>query len=179
MSNIIEAMFNFGTVLTSTGLERDADRDALNDNLTAIAKARAYNKAVASAQGADALRRGAVEAGAIRMAGTQLEGQQRLAYAVGNVDASSGTAAQTIDSSRLYSELDAQTSSNNAVRAAMGFKEAASVRDDALAFQAREEMRGYRGRGAKRAAANFGAGTAVVGSVFDMATGGMGGMGGK
>ena len=72
-----------------------------------------------------ALQRGAMAAGRQRMAGSALLGQQRLAYAMGSVDSTSGTAAQTQRSSAIFNELDAQTLQNNAVREAFGHKESA------------------------------------------------------
>lgn len=72
-----------------------------------------------------ALQRGAMAAGRQRMAGTALAGQQRIAYAMGGIDSTSGTAAQTQRSSAIFNELDAQTLQNNAVREAFGHKESA------------------------------------------------------
>lgn len=71
------------------------------------------------------LERGAMAAGRQRMAGTQLAGQQRLAYAMGGIDSASGTAAQTMRSSAAFSELDAETLRNNAIREAFGHQESA------------------------------------------------------
>lgn len=67
--------------------------------------------------------RGAMAAGRKRMEGSAIAGQQQLAYAVGNVASNSGTAAQTIASSKVWSELDATTLRNNAVREAFGHEE--------------------------------------------------------
>lgn len=72
-----------------------------------------------------ALQRGTLAAGRQRMAGSALAGQQRVAYAMGSVDATSGTAAQTMRSSAAFNELDAQTLANNAVREAFGHQESA------------------------------------------------------
>lgn len=71
------------------------------------------------------LQRGGMAAGRQRMAGSALAGQQKLAYAMGNIDAGSGTAAQTQASSAIFSELDAETLQNNAVREAFGHQESA------------------------------------------------------
>lgn len=93
------------------------------------------------AQQVDALARGSEEAGLSRMQGTRVQGAQRVAYAAGNIDSSSGTAAQLADSTGIYAELDAQTSMNNARREALGFKRVqqqtdAKVAMDLLAKQA-------------------------------------------
>lgn len=69
--------------------------------------------------------RGAMEAGRKRMEGSQLAGQQKLAYALGNLDSGSGTAAQTMSSSAVFNELDAATLQNNAIRQAFGHEESA------------------------------------------------------
>ncbi len=86
-------------------LDRSADMEAVN--------------AVAARQ------RGAAAAGRKRMEGSAIAGQQRLAYAMGNVASGSGTAAQTQASSAIWSELDATTLRNNAVREAFGHEESA------------------------------------------------------
>jgi hypothetical protein len=69
-----------------------------------------------------ALLRGAQEAGRYRARGGLLQGQQATGFASGNVDASSGSAADVQDASRMLVELDAQTARNNAIRQAFGHK---------------------------------------------------------
>jgi len=69
--------------------------------------------------------RGGAAAGQARARGSAVEGMQKLAYAVGSIDSTSGTAAATMRSSNLYAELDAQTLRNNAVREAFGHEESA------------------------------------------------------
>jgi len=167
MSNLIEAMFQFGVQATQGGLEQDAERDALVDNLESIYKARAN----AAMQEVDALRQGATEAGRIRMGGSALEGQQRIAFAMGGVDATSGTAAQTIASSRLMSELDVSTSLNNARRQALGHR----ITQDNLTKQAEAEVRNFKTRQAKRTGDLVAAGASVVGEAISMGMGGGGG----
>ena len=73
---------------------------------------------------------GGAAAGRRRMEGSALLGQQKLAYAMGGIDSSSGTAAQTIKSSELFSDLDAITLQNNAIRSAMGHEESARKYND-------------------------------------------------
>jgi hypothetical protein len=79
-----------------------------------------------------ALQQGATQVGQLRARGTAVEGQQRLAYAVGNIDATSGTAAQTQASSRIFTELDVNTTRNNARAAALGHDAVLDRYDDAL-----------------------------------------------
>ena len=74
---------------------------------------------------ADSLQRGAVESGRIRQKGSAIAAQQAVAFAAGGIDASSGTPAALGDSSRIFSELDAATTMNNARREAMGHTQAA------------------------------------------------------
>ena len=75
------------------------------------------------ANAVDSLARGAIAAGQARMRGTLLGAKQRVAYAASGVDASTGTAAGVVASTGIYSELDARTLSNNALRESLGHKE--------------------------------------------------------
>lgn len=78
------------------------------------------------AENAVAIRaRGGIAAGRRRMAASALGGTQKVAYAMGSIDGTSGTAAVTSSSSRIFAELDAQTLQNNAVREAFGHEESA------------------------------------------------------
>jgi len=97
------------------------EREAQLSNMAELERSANLERANATA----VLQRGAMAAGRQRMAGTQLAGQQRLAYAMGGVDSTSGTAAQTMRSSAAFNELDAQTLQNNAVREAFGHQESA------------------------------------------------------
>lgn len=96
-------------------------RDAELQNMAELERSAAMEEQNATA----VLQRGAMAVGAQRQAGTALGGQQRLAYAMGSIDSTSGTAAQTQRSSAIFNELDAQTLQNNAVREAFGHKESA------------------------------------------------------
>lgn len=80
------------------------------------------NTALANTAAADAVARGNREAGIIRSKGTQLAGQQKMAYVAGGVDPTVGSAAQVASDSRYYAELDAQTAENNAAREAWGYR---------------------------------------------------------
>lgn len=92
------------------------------DERRAKALESAENKKLADAAAADALRRGAQKAGAIRMQGSQLEGAQQVAYAASGVDPSVGTPLDVMSASRMFSELDALTAENNAAREAWGYR---------------------------------------------------------
>lgn len=65
---------------------------------------------------------GGIEAGKVRMKGSSIIAQQRVAFGASGVDGTMGTAADLATSSRLMSELDAQTTLNNAARQALGHK---------------------------------------------------------
>lgn len=97
------------------------EKDAYLLNMGELRRSAQLSEADATAT----MQRGTAEAGKQRMAGTNLEGQQKLAYAMGGIDASSGTAEQTQRSSAVFNELDAQTLHNNAVREAFGHQESA------------------------------------------------------
>lgn len=73
-------------------------------------------------QQADALERGGRAVGRARERGSQVQGQQRVAFAAGGLDASSGTAALLQQSTASAAELDAMTEKNNARREALGHK---------------------------------------------------------
>lgn len=163
MSNLIEAMFNYGSTLLTAGLEGDADKQALQDNLVALSRARLLSQL----QERDAQNAGAAAAGRIRMGASQLAGQQRLAFAVGNIDSTSGTAANVMASSRLFAELDAETAVNNARREALGHRMAQANIDQRTA----DEVRGFQQRNNRRVGGVVGAGANVVGEALSFGGG--------
>ena len=92
------------------------------------------------ANAVDALRQGAQDAGRIRMKASDLVGQQQMAYAYSGVDPTVGTAATAAAGTRLWAELDVATAKNNALRKAMGYKEAArKSRAQVLALEKADE----------------------------------------
>ena len=86
------------------------------------AKQARLNTELANAAAADALQRGAADAGQMRQAGAQLAARQAVAYANSGVDASVGTAANVQASAAAQAELEAKTLENNAMREAFGYK---------------------------------------------------------
>lgn len=86
------------------------------------AKQAQQNKDLADRAAADALARGAGEAGKMRAAGSDLAAQQMVAFANSGVDASVGTAANVQASTKAKAELEALTLENNAAREAWGYK---------------------------------------------------------
>lgn len=165
MSNFIEAMIQYGAQVTANGLANDADREALSDNLAEYYRAKAY----ARLQEVDALSQGAQQIGAIRTQASLLEGQQRVAYAMSGIDASSGSAAANIGSSRLFAELDAATARNNAAREALGHRRSIDILD----LRARDARRSFRSGQAKRTAEDAAAAGSVLQEYMNMGMGGM------
>lgn len=105
---------------------------------------REWNRAVrvAQSQRADALHLGATQAGRISQQGTMVEGAQAVGYAAAGVDSASGTAAGVGRTTRLYAELDAATTRNNARRQALGFDQTiAGLYDQAERMKAEREAR--------------------------------------
>lgn len=84
------------------------------------------NKQIAEQAAADARVRGAREAAVIRMQASQLGAKQRLAFANSGIDATQGTAVQTVANTAAAGELDAQTALNNAAREAWGYEVSAN-----------------------------------------------------
>lgn len=83
------------------------------------------SSAIEEANAVDALRQGEQDAGRARMKGSEMVARQRVAFANSGVDASVGTPAQVASSTSMWAELDAQTTRNNAMRKAFGYKETA------------------------------------------------------
>jgi hypothetical protein len=98
-----------------------AEHNAAVTNMGELARSAAMEDANAVA----AARRGSLEAGLYRARGTLTNAEQRVGYTVGNVDATTGTAADVQAGAAIFSELDALTARNNARRAALGHAEVA------------------------------------------------------
>lgn len=90
-------------------------------NLQELERSAALEDANATA----VLRRGSLESGLLQSRGSVLAGAQRVAFASAGVDASTGTAADVMDASSIWSDFDASVARNDARRAAMGHKEVA------------------------------------------------------
>lgn len=99
----------------------EAKKKTALENMVELTRSSRHEEANAVAT----LQRGAAAVGTKRSEGSALLGQQRIAYAMGNIDSTSGTAAQTQRSSQVFNELDATTLQNNAVREAFGHQESA------------------------------------------------------
>lgn len=151
----IQALFS-----TIGGAVGEAEDDkALQQNFLQLNRAALREDALA----ADTLRRGSFVAGLKRMQGTATIAAQKVAYEASGVDSTTGTAAQVAASTRLVSELDAQTLENNAVRAALGHQEAATQYRDEWRAQARARE----GRRTKRAMDTAQSFLGVIGAGID------------
>lgn len=109
-----------GALFGGLGLAAEAQAE----NEAAAINSREWNRAwrASKAMEVDALRRGARQAGLLRMRGTHVQGQQRVVQAMGNVDASSGTAAQVSDATGIWASLDSETALFNARSEALGHR---------------------------------------------------------
>lgn len=110
-----------GFDFASDAMKRDEERRVNKANEDALGQSAAMEDANAVA----VRQRGGIAAGRRRMAASALGGTQKVAYAMGSIDANSGTAAAMSTSSAIFAELDAQTLQNNAVREAFGHEESA------------------------------------------------------
>lgn len=80
------------------------------------------NALISERQSADALQRGAVEAGQVRQRTRQQIGQQTTALAGSGVDVSRGSAADITADTAALGSMDEQTARTNAMREAYGYQ---------------------------------------------------------
>lgn len=96
-------------------LKATADARAANEDFDEEQKVLAFNAL-------SARDKGRVDAGKVRMAGTQLAARQKVAYAASGVETTSGTAAAVQADTVGLAEVDAETVENNAAREVFGFQ---------------------------------------------------------
>lgn len=116
-----------GAALVTSALSAPLNLLGTGINLANENNDTAENVKLAHAAAADAIARGNADAARARMQATQMIARQKVAFASSGVDASVGTAAEAGASTRMFSELDAQTLKNNAAREAWGFKKQAAA----------------------------------------------------
>jgi len=121
MTKLITSGFTGIFDFAANAMARDEERRVNAENAAALNR----SAAMEDQNAAMARIRGGTAAGRRRMAASALGGTQKVAYAMGSIDANSGTAAATSSSSAIFAELDAQTLQNNAVREAFGHEESA------------------------------------------------------
>lgn len=80
------------------------------------------NSKLADMNAEDALQRGEVEARNYKKQVDQMIGQQRVAFASGNVDVNFGSAKDVQDQTRVQAQRDILTIKSNAFREAWGYK---------------------------------------------------------
>lgn len=80
------------------------------------------NARLATIQSADAMKRGDLEANAVKRKAAQIEGSQRASAAAQGVDINSGSALDIQAETETNSAIDIQTVKNNAWREAWGYK---------------------------------------------------------
>ena len=77
-----------------------------------------YNASVAEMEAQDARRRGDENAAQVRRQNAQLAGAQRAAFSAKGIDFSDGSAADAIDQTDVFSQVDQNTARDNAAREA-------------------------------------------------------------
>lgn len=112
------AAAGMGIGLAGSLLKGNAEQQQLQQRAAASQE----NQQLAEQQAADALQRGALAAGLQRTKGSQVIGAQRAGFAASGIDENSGSAAGVQAAARGMSELDAQTTLNNARRQAWGYQ---------------------------------------------------------
>lgn len=100
-----------GALVSAAGDANAASEKAQQDRL---------NEQLAQQQAADSLQRGQAAAMRVRRKGSEVIGQQRARSAASGVDENVGTAAQVQAQTKMLSDMDAQTVTNNAAREAWG-----------------------------------------------------------
>jgi hypothetical protein len=110
----------FGDVMGFIGamLAQDASTKSAQSDMAQLDE----DARIAQVAAGDAVRRGNIEAGKLRMQGTQAVAQQAVAYTGAGVDATVGTPADNAKATAAATELDAQVAANNAAREAWGYQ---------------------------------------------------------
>lgn len=121
-ANIFQAWNEFDTHSKYIGSQQQALTKRSDNNVKELERSAKLEEGNA----VDALARGSLLAGRTRMKGSQIVGQQQLAYANSGVDSTVGTPAQVASSTAALTELEAMTAENNAARSAWGHREVAS-----------------------------------------------------
>jgi len=126
-----------GTLIVSALVGANASRQQAQAN-RAIAEG---NAQIAEMQAQDALKRGEEDAQVAQRRARQVAGAQRAAYSARGVDISDGTAADVIEQTDFFGQVDAATARTNARKEAWnaraqrrGYEIEASVNDPNRAF---------------------------------------------
>jgi fermentation-respiration switch protein FrsA (DUF1100 family) len=119
---LLGAVASGGLDLIGRGLQASDQKQAADAEAARLKRL----AVLADMQARDAVLRGTKASGQVRMAGSKMIDQQQAAYAASGVDATIGSPAQLAGTTRMFSELDAQTTLANAYRDAWGFQQQAS-----------------------------------------------------
>lgn len=103
-----------GSAVASAGAAYQGARDQ-----KAIAN---YNASVAEQNAQDAIRQGDEEAAKVRRQYAQVGGQQRAGFAAKGIDFEAGSAADALDQTDFFSQVDQTTAKTNAQRAAWNYR---------------------------------------------------------
>lgn len=100
-----------------------------------------YNAQVAEIQAQDARARGDAEASRVRRQGAQLAGAQRAGFAAKGIDFGDGSAADALDQTDFFSQIDQNTARDNAAKEAWNLR----ARKASYEYEARAARPGQAG----------------------------------
>jgi hypothetical protein len=163
IGKVVKSYIGMFTTLAQTREEAERDREAFAINKARLLRSVRQQESAAVGAGVE----GGRQSGLLRSRGAQVLGEQRMAYAMGNVDATSGTAALVQDTTSLFTELDVSNTQNNARAQALGHRMTAQSYRDEMAQQEIE----LRGRDAERGARLASSFIDTAGSVASMGMG--------
>lgn len=130
-----------------------------------------YNAAVAALQAEDTVKRGEQDVHRFRSRTRILVGEQRAAFAAGNVDVGYGSTVDVQADAAYLGELDALTARTNAAREAWGFRvEAEDLRQRAAIARQEGEAAAEAGRFERTAQYEYGAGRRSAGKYAAIGT---------
>jgi hypothetical protein len=122
MDPLTIALFSIGLNMVGGFLKGRAEQQAAEAN----AQTAEQNAGFADQAAADAIARGGIREGQIKLAGSSFASRQKVALASSGVDVQAGSAVDAVANTAGLSALDALTARSNATREAWGFKVQAS-----------------------------------------------------
>jgi hypothetical protein len=118
MDPVTIALFSIGMNMVGGFLKGRAEKQAAEAN----AQTAEQNAVYADQAAADAIARGTVREGQIRLAGSSVASRQQVALASSGVDVQAGSAVDAVANTAGLSALDALMARSNATREAWGYK---------------------------------------------------------
>jgi hypothetical protein len=122
MDPVTIALFSIGLNMAGGLIKGQAEKQAAEAN----AQTADWNAGIADQAAADAIARGSVKEGQIKLAGSEVASKQTVALASSGVDTQAGSSVTTAETTGGLSALDALMARNNAAREAWGYKVQAS-----------------------------------------------------